>query len=366
MSIPMVDLVEQYNMIKDEIDKAVMEVMETGRFIMGPNVTGFEEEMAEFCETRFAIACASGTDALQIALMAAGLEPGDEVVTTPFTFAATAEVIGLLRAKPVFIDIEEESYNIDPDKIEAAITSKTRAIIPVHLYGQAADMDAINEIAEAKDIPVIEDACQAVGATYKGKKVCGLSDMGCLSFFPSKNLGAYGDGGMILTSDEGLLEQCRWIRDHGSDKRYHHKILGVNSRLDAMQAAILRVKLRHLSDWNDARGDRAALYTELLKDADVVTPSIREYNEHVFHQYSIRVKDRDGLQKQLTEAGIATAIHYPIPLHLQPAYLASADGEGSFPIAEKVSKEVLSLPMYPELKEESIQTIVERIVAFTG
>ena len=366
MNIPMVDLVEQYEKIKKEINKAVMEVMETGRFIMGPNVTGLEEELAEFSGTRFAIGCASGTDALMVALMAAGLQPGDEVVTTPFTFAATAEVIALLCAKPVFIDIEEKTYNLNPEEIEAVITPKTRAIIPVHLYGQSADMDVINQIAKKHGIPVIEDACQAVGAAYKSKPACSLGDMGCLSFFPSKNLGAYGDGGMILTSDEKLLEKCRWIRDHGSDKRYHHRILGLNSRLDAMQAAILRVKLKYLAGWNEARRDRAALYSELMKDANVITPTTQEHNDHVFHQYSIRVKDRDGLQKHLTDAGIATAIHYPIPLHLQPAYQSYGGGVGSLPVAEKVSKEVLSLPMYPELKEEAIQKVVEQIIEFTG
>ncbi len=366
MKIPMVDLVSQYKGIRKELDAAVKEVMESGWFIMGPNVTGFEEEMAAYCGTRHAVACASGTDALLAALMAIGVGPHDEVVTTPFTFVATAEVIALLGAKPVYVDIKPDTYLIDPEAVKAAITDKTRAIIPVHLFGQAADMDQINAAVAGRGITVIEDACQAVGAAYKGKRTCSLGDMGCLSFFPSKNLGAYGDGGMILTSDDDLAKQLRMIRDHGSDRRYHHAILGLNSRLDAIQAAILRVKLKDLDAWNEARKDRAALYSELLKDADVITPVTEEFNDHVFHQYSIRVKNRDALQKQLMDVGIASAVHYPIPLHLQQAFRLPDQAEGSFPVSEKTSQEILSLPMYPELKEEHIQTIVEQIIAQTG
>jgi dTDP-4-amino-4,6-dideoxygalactose transaminase len=363
-TIPMADLVGQYHTIKKEIQKAINEVLESGRFILGPQVKALEEELAAYCETAHAVACNSGTDALQLALMALHLGPGDEVITTPFTFVATAEVIGLLGARPVFVDIDPVTYNIDPEKIEKAVSRKTKAIIPVHLYGQPADMDPINAIAKKHKLPVIEDACQAIGATYKGKKVCSLGKMACLSFFPSKNLGAYGDGGMILTSDPELEMSLRIIANHGQDKRYHHSMLGINSRLDTVQAAILQVRLRHLDNWSEARKDRAALYTELLSDLDIITPVVAETNTHVFHQYSIRVKNRDQLQVHLQEAGVATAIHYPIPLHLQPAYRRFGKGTGSLPVAESVAKEVLSLPMYPELEEDKIHIIVDRISEF--
>ncbi|MBN1780878.1 DegT/DnrJ/EryC1/StrS family aminotransferase [bacterium] len=360
----MADLVGQYHGIKKEIQKAINEVLESGRFILGPQVRALEEELAAYCEAKHAIACNSGTDALQLALMALGVGPDDEVITTPFTFVATAEVIGILGAKPVFVDIDPVTYNIDPSQIEKAVTKKTKAIIPVHLYGQPADMDAILAVAKKHKLPVIEDAAQAVGATYKGRKVCSFGVMACLSFFPSKNLGAYGDGGMILTADPELEKKIRVIANHGQDKRYHHSLLGINSRLDTIQAAILQVRLRHLDAWSEARMDRAALYTELLKPLDVIPPAIAETCTHVFHQYSIRVKNRDRLQDKLQEAGIATAIHYPIPLHLQPAFRHYGKGEGSLPVAESVAKEVLSLPMYPELEEEKIQYIVDQIAGF--
>ena len=365
MNIPMVDLVTQYHRIKKEIDRAVKDVLESGRFIMGPMVATFEEKMASYCGVKYGIACASGTDALMMALMSIGINPGDEVITTPFTFVATAEVIALLGAKPVYVDIEPDTYLIDPDKIEEAITPRTKAIIPVHLYGQSADMDKINTIAKKHKLVVIEDACQAVGATYKEKKVCALGDIACLSFFPSKNLGAFGDGGMVLTSDETLAGKLRMIRNHGSEKRYHHAVLGLNSRLDALQAAILTVKLRYLDEWNEARKDRAALYSELLKDTNVITPVTKDTNGHVFHQYSIRVKNRDELQKYLQQSGIATAIHYPVPLHLQPAFQELKQEKKRFPIAEKTAQEIISLPMYPELKEETIEFIVRKIIEFT-
>ena len=360
----MVDLVNQYQSIRKEMDKAIKGILESGYFVMGPQVEAFEQEMADFSDVKFGVGCASGTEALQIALMTIGIEPGDEVITTPFTFVATAEVIVLFGARPVFVDIDPSTYCIDVEKIEKAVSKKTKAIIPVHLYGQAADMDSINAIAKKHDLPVIEDAAQAVGATYKGKRACGLGDMGCLSFFPSKNLGAYGDGGMVLTSNAQYAEQLRIIRNHGSSKRYHHTLLGLNSRLDAIQAAILRVKLSHLAEWNNARKDRAALYSELLKDANVITPVTADTNEHVFHQYTILSEDRDGLRNHLDKAGISNAIHYPIPLHLQPAYKHLGYKEGDFPTAEEISHKVLSLPMYPELKEESIHYIANKIIEY--
>jgi dTDP-4-amino-4,6-dideoxygalactose transaminase len=361
--IPMADLVGQYKKTRKEIDSAIKAVLESGQFIMGPDVKAFEQDMSAYLGAPHAISCNSGTDALQIALMAIGLKPGDEVVTSPFTFVATAEVIALLGGKPVFADIDPSTYCIDPNRLEKAITRKTKAIIPVHLYGQAADMDAINAIAKKRGIAVIEDACQAIGATYKERKVCTLSDIACLSFFPSKNLGAYGDGGMMVTSDEKLAQAMRMIRNHGSSKRYHHEVLGVNSRLDTLQAAILRVRLNYLDSWSEARRDRAAMYTELFKDMPVVTPVIAETNTHVFHQYSIRVKNRDAVRDALTQAGVDTAIHYPIPLHLQPAFRHFGKGEGQFPISEKTAKEIFSLPMFPELKEEDIHFIVDTVQA---
>jgi len=363
-SIPMADLVGQYHTIRKEIKKAVEEVLESGRFIMGPQVKALEEALSNYSKTEFAIGCNSGTDALQLALMALDVGPGDEVITTPFTFVATAEVIGILGAKPVFVDINPVTYNIDPQKIEKSITGKTKAIIPVHLYGQPADMDAINTIAEKHNLPVIEDACQAIGAKYKDRKVCSLGTMACLSFFPSKNLGAYGDGGMVMTSDPELEKKVRIIANHGQDKRYHHGMLGINSRLDTLQAAILMVRLQHLDEWSEARMDRAALYSELLGKMDIITPVIAETCTHVFHQYSIRVKKRDDLKTYLQAAGIATAIHYPIPLHLQPAFRHYGKGEGSLPVAESIANEVLSLPMYPELEEEKIHYITAKILEF--
>jgi len=360
----MVDLVNQYQNIRKEMDKAIKSVLESGTFIMGPEVEAFEQEMADFTGVKFGIGCASGTEALQIALMTIGIQPGDEVITTPFTFVATAEVIVLFGAKPVFVDIDPLTYCIDVEKIEKAVSKRTKAIIPVHLYGQTADMDPINVIAKKHGLPVIEDAAQAVGAKYKEKPACGLGDMGCLSFFPSKNLGAYGDGGMVLTSNAKYAEQLRIIRNHGSSKRYHHTLLGLNSRLDAIQAAILRVKLSHLAEWNNARKDRAALYSELLKKANVITPVTADTNEHVFHQYTILSEDRDGLRDHLDKAGIANAIHYPIPLHLQPAYKHLGHQKGDFPTAEKISEKVISLPMYPELKEEDIHYIANKIVEY--
>lgn len=364
--IPMVDLALQYKTLKPQIHKAMEEVLKNTRFILGQEVSALESQLASYCETRYGIACGSGTDALQMALMAIGVGPGNEVITSPFTFIATAEVIALLGARPVFVDIDPDTYCIDPMKIEKAISKKTKAIIPVHLYGQSADMDPILEIARDARIFVIEDACQAIGATYKGKKVCSLGDMGCVSFFPSKNLGGYGDGGMIFTSDERLFQTLRMIRDHGSSQKYHHVRLGFNSRLDTLQAAILLVKFQYLDSWNKARRKIAEMYTEFLKNAKVKTPVIQKENTHVFHQYTIQVNDRDGLRKHLENYGISTAIHYPIPLHLQPAFQYLKLKPGQFPIAEEVASRVVSLPMYPELKTNQIHFITEKIIEFTG
>lgn len=365
MKINMVDLKKQYASIKDEIDAEIKDVVESTQFIMGKKVSDFEAGCASYLGVKHAIACASGTDALQIAMMALDIKPGDEIITTPFTFVATAETIALLGAVPVYADILNDTYNIDPSKIEALITKKTKAIIPVHLYGQSVDLDPILEIAKKHKLYVIEDAAQAFGTEYKGKKVGSIGTIGATSFFPSKNLGAYGDAGMVFTQDDALAEKIRMIASHGSKERYVHEILGLNSRMDAMQAAILNVKLKYIDQWNKARDNNARLYKEKLALTDVVTPFTADFSTHIYHQFSIRVKDRKGLQEFLSLKGIPTAVHYPIPLHQQPAFV---DEERSFqlPVAEAVAKEIISLPMYPELTEEEIEYIANAITEFAG
>ncbi|MGE5401625.1 MAG: DegT/DnrJ/EryC1/StrS family aminotransferase [Ignavibacteriales bacterium] len=365
MKINMVDLKKQYASIKDEIDQAISEVVESTQFIMGKKVSDFENACANYLGVKHAIACASGTDALQIAMMALDIRPGDEIITTPFTFVATAETIALLGAVPVYVDIYDDTYNIDPTKIEAAITGKTRAIIPVHLYGQSADLDPIMEIAKKHGLYVIEDAAQAFGTEYNGKKVGSLGTIGATSFFPSKNLGAYGDAGMIFTQDDKLAEKIRMIAAHGSKERYVHEILGLNSRMDTLQASILNVKLKYIDQWNKSRANNAAIYSEKLKDANVVVPFKAGFSTHIYHQFSLRVKDRKGLQEFLSAKGIPTAVHYPIPLHQQPAFV---DESRSFnlPVAEAIAKEIISLPMYPELTQEEITYITDAIIEFVG
>jgi len=366
MNIQMVDVKRQYLKYKKEIDDAVLKVLESGQFINGPDVHKLAEEMQQYLGVKHAIPCASGTDALQLALMALNIGPGDEVITTPFTFVATAETIAILGAKPVYVDIDEKTYNIDPGLIKKAITKKTKAIIPVHLYGQSADMDAILQIANQHKIPVIEDAAQAVGERYKGKPVCSLGLIGCISFFPSKNLGAYGDAGMVVTSDDKLAEKIRMIANHGSKIRYYHELLGVNSRLDTLQAAILRIKLRHLDEWNKKRREIAQYYSGKLKSNAITPPYTAHYAEHIFHQYTILLnEDRDEFQKYLNEKHIPNAIHYPIPLHLQDAFRNHSHyKEGDFPKAEKAASRVISLPMHPDLTREELDFIIETIHSF--
>jgi UDP-2-acetamido-2-deoxy-ribo-hexuluronate aminotransferase len=372
MKILMVDLKIQYDSIKNEIDLSIQDVLNSTQFILGKKVSEFENNCAYYLGVKHAIACASGTDALQIALMALDIKPGDEVITTPFTFVATAETIAILGAVPVYVDIDERTYNLDPAKIEDAITKKTKAIIPVHLYGQAADMDSIMEIAKRQNLYVIEDSAQAFGTEYlpagrqgKGKKVCGFGHIATTSFFPSKNLGAYGDAGMILTQDENLAQKIRMIALHGSKERYIHEVLGINSRMDTLQAAVLNVKLKYIDEWNKARAKNAELYYRRLKDANVILPYVAEYSTHIYHQFTIRVKDRTGLQKHLSEKGIPSAVHYPVPLHLQPAFKTETR-KFDLPVSEKVAKEVISLPMFPELTEEQIDYISNTIIEFTG
>jgi UDP-2-acetamido-2-deoxy-ribo-hexuluronate aminotransferase len=364
MKLQMVDVVGQYKHIKEEVDAAIHSVLDSGMFIQGKEVGEIECAVAGYLGVKFAIGCASGTDALQIAMMALGIGPGDEVITTPFTFVATAETIAILGAKPVYVDIDPATFNIDPSLIEAAITPRTKAIIPVHLYGQPADMDPLLAVARKRSIPVIEDAAQATGASYKGRRVCSLGTVGCISFFPSKNLGCFGDGGMVVTNDAALAESMRVIAAHGSRVRYYHEVLGLNSRLDTIQAAILCAKLPHLEAYNAARRKAAARYGELLSGLPVTPPFVAPGVEHIFHQYTLRVPRRDALAAALREKGIPHGIYYPVPLHLQKAFAMSGGKVGDFPVTERATEEVISLPMHTELTEEHLLFITGAIREF--
>lgn len=364
MQLQLVDIVGQYKRIKEEIDDAVHRVLDSGQFILGKEVTEFENNMARYLGIQHAIGCASGTDALQVAMMALGLKPGDEVITTPFTFVATVETIALLGARPVYVDIDPSTFNIDAPRIEKAITKKTKAIIPVHLYGQPADMDEIMSIAREHKLHVIEDCAQAVGAEYKGRKVGTIASIGCISFFPSKNLGAFGDAGMIVTSDKNLADRMRMIIVHGSKIRYYHDILGVNSRLDSLQAAVLNVKLKHLDEWNSAREKFAQTYDRLFEGVSVVTPSVAVGRTHIFHQYTLRVKRRDALVPHLQQKGIPYAIYYPVPLYRQKAFAIAGTPAESFPVTEQVTREAISIPMHTELTPQMQEHIASAIREF--
>jgi len=349
--IPFVDLAAQQDEIRPHLEKNLHRVLFHGRYVSGPEVTELEDRLARHAGVGHCVAVSSGTDALLIALMALGIGPGDEVITTPFTFIATAETIAILGARPVFVDIDPATYNMDPRGIHAAITPRTRAILPVSLYGQCADFDRINEIARRHGLPVIEDAAQSFGATYKGRPSCSLSTIGCTSFFPSKPIGCYGEGGACLTDDADLAEKMRRIRDHGQDRRYHHAVIGLNGRLDTLQAAVLLAKLEILPREIQARGRIGQRYSTLLSDVAVV-PRIEPWNTSVFAQYTIQVEDREQVQARLHGHGIPTAVHYPIPLHMQPAFSSLGYTNGSLPVAERTAERVISLPMHPYLKEE--------------
>ncbi len=369
MTIPLVDLKAQYNSIKDEIDAAIYGVIRNGQFILGFEVKALEEEMAAYCGTKHAVGVASGTDALHLALIACGIIPGDEVITTPFTFIATAESIAKCGAKPVFVDIDPKTYNIDPSQIESKITPKTKAILPVHLYGQSAAMEQILSIAHKHSLKVVEDSAQALGAEYKGKKVGSLGDAGCLSFFPSKNLGAYGDGGMVVTNDAQIAETVRILRVHGSQATYQHIMHGFNSRLDALQAAILRVKLKHLEEWTELRCDKASLYTKLLSQVNgIEPPHSHQHCRPSYNYYTIRLKDsrcdRNELRKHLESKGIRTAVYYPLSLHLQEVYKYLGYKPGDFPHSELAQEQVVSLPIYPELVKDQITEVVNQVSIF--
>ena len=355
--IPILDLHAQYRSIKPEMDAAVQQVLESGAFALGPAVADFEKQFAAYCGTREAVGVNSGTSALHLALLAAGVGPGDEVITTPFTFVATIAAIEYAGARPVFVDIDPAYYCLDPEQIEAAITPRTKAIMPVHLYGQPADMDPILAIARARSLVVIEDACQAHGAEYRGHRCGSMGLIGCFSFYPGKNLGACGEGGAAVTSDPQLAETMRSLRAWGEETRYTHTRRGFNYRMDGIQGAVLGVKLRHLEGWTEARRERAAVYATALAGTAAVVPQVRPGARHVFHVFAVRVPGRDAVRAQLAEAGVQTGIHYPIPLHLQPAYRDLGFTEGDFPIAERVAGEVLSLPMFPELTDGQIDMI---------
>ena len=373
LKYPMVDLVGQYKKIKPEVDEAVLQVMETAAFINGPAVKQFQENLQNYLGVKHVIPCANGTDALQVALMALDLQPGDEVITTSFTFIATAEVIALLRLTPVLVDVDPDTYNITPEAIEKAITPKTKAIIPVHLFGQCADMHPILQLAEKYNLYVIEDTAQAIGADYtcvesnKIMKAGTIGDIGCTSFFPSKNLGAYGDGGAIFTNNDELAEKMRVVVNHGMAVRYYHDYIGVNSRLDSMQAAVLNIKLKHLDEYTTARQKAAAYYNDAFAGHPKIKhPVTAPFTTHVFHQYTLVLNnvDREGLMKHLADKGIASAIYYPVPLHMQKAYLDPRYREGDFPVTEMLSKSVLSLPIHTELTEEIQKVITEAVLEY--
>jgi dTDP-4-amino-4,6-dideoxygalactose transaminase len=357
--IPYSDLQPQFDAIGGEIRRAILDVLESRQFILGRHVEEFERAFAAYCGVEHAIAVNSGTSALHLALLAAGVNPGDEVITVPFTFAATVATIHYCHATPVFADIDPATCTIDPAQIASLITPKTKAILPVHLYGHPADMDAILEIARRHDIPVIEDAAQAHGAEYKGKRTGGLADLGCFSFYPSKNLGACGEGGMVTTKNPELARTVRLLRDWGQDRKYHHALRGFNYRMEGIQGAILAVKLRHLDVWTEGRRRVAATYNQHL--SRVQRPTEMPWARHVYHTYTIRTPDRSGLQQELQNTGIGTAIHYPIPLHLQPAYADPKWPEGSLPAAEAAAREVISLPMYPELSQENVVAVAQAV-----
>ena len=364
MQVPFVDLRVQYQGIADELKTAVLRVLESQNYVQGPEVEAFEEEFAAMCGVAYAVAVNSGTAALQLSLLALGVGAGDEVITVSHTFIATAEAIAACGATPVFIDINAGTCLINPGQLEAVITPRTKAIVPVHLYGQVADMDAIRAVADRHGIPVVEDACQAHGATYKGQRAGGLGAIGCFSFYPSKNLGTIGEGGAAVTDSRELADTMRKLRDHGQSRRYYHDVMGYNFRMASIQAAPLRVKLPYLDGWNTARREHAARYNQLLAGLPVETPVEESYGHGVYHLYVIRVDDRDGLRAHLSANGISTGIHYPVPIHLQQAYACYRENTTPLPLTESAASRILSLPMYAELTDSQIETVSASITAW--
>jgi len=381
--IPICDLKQQYLALKNELDDALKQVATSGRYILGPQVAALEQEIADFCGCKYAVGVGSGTDALHLALRALGIGPGDEVITTPFSFVATTEAIGLVGATPVFVDVDPQTFNIDPENVEAAITSRTKSILPVHLYGQPCDMDAIVDLANRHDLAIVEDCAQAIGATYREQVVGSIGAAGCFSFFPSKNLGCMGDGGMITTNDRSVYERVEMLRRHGGSVKYHHSELGLNSRLDEIQAAVLRIKLKYLSKWNARRRSIARRYNQLLANVDNVKLP-RELDKDgrfvragqgndksslitsVYHQYTLQLEERDQVAEALRRQGIETFPYYPVPLHLQEVHAQLGYKRGCLPVAERLAQSCLSLPMFPELSEENQQQVVDVLLSATG
>lgn len=358
MPIPLLDLKAQYLTIKEEIDQAVLKVLDSAKYILGPEMKALEQEIADYCGVAHGVAVANGTDALMLVLRAMGVGPGDEVITTPFTFFASAETVAQVGATPVFVDIDPVTLNMDLDKLEAKITPKTKAIIPVHIFGQMLDVERVMEIASRHDLKVIEDCAQAIGAEYQGKRAGSIGHAGTFSFFPTKNLGAYGDAGMVVTNDEHLAAHIRMLRFHGCKTKYYHEEIGYNSRLDEIQAAILRVKLRYLDQWNEARREKASFYNTLLSELPVTVPGADPLAKHVYHLYVLRTQKRQEVMDRLTQVGIASAIYYPVPLHLQKAFRDLGYKQGDFPVAEQACLEALAIPCYPELTDEQQKEIV--------
>jgi len=361
IKVPYLDLKAQYQSIKPEIDSAIAGVLDSGQFVLGSEVTEFEREFADYCGTSHCIALNSGTSALHLALLAAGIGPDDEVITVPFTFVASVAAIAYTGARPVLVDIDPQSFTMDVSAIEAAITPRTKAILVVHLYGQPADMDPIMDIARRHGLVVIEDAAQAHGAKYKGRPVGSIGDMACFSFYPGKNLGAYGEGGAVTTGNPEYARSIRMLRDWGQDAKYHHVLRGFNYRMEAFQGAILRVKLRHLERWTEARRALAGKYNELLGDSGVERPKEMSWARHVYHVYTLRSQDRESLRAALQEDGIQTGVHYPVPVHLQPAYADLGYGRGAFPQAEAAANQVLSIPLYPELSHRAVAEVAAAV-----
>lgn len=361
IQVPFLDLKAQYQSIKPEIDAAIARVLDSCQFVLGSEVAAFEHEFAAYCGTPDCIALNSGTSALHLALLAAGVGPGDEVITVPYTFVASVAAVWYAGARPVLVDIDPRSFTMNPAAIEAAITPRTKAILPVHLYGQPADMDPIMEVARRHRLVVIEDAAQAHGAKYKGRPVGSIGDIACFSFYPGKNLGAYGEGGAVTTSNAEYARTIRMLRDWGQDRKYHHVLRGYNYRMEGFQGAILRVKLRHLEQWTEARRAVVNVYNHLLADAALKLPQEMPWARHVYHVYTVRAEDRDGLQAALLAEGIQTAIHYAVPVHLQPAYADLGYGKGAFPQSEAAAEQVLSLPLYPELSEQAITQVASAV-----
>ncbi len=360
MNIPMVDLKGQYQNLKTEIDAAILQALGETRFILGPNVQAFEQETADYLGVKHAISCASGTDALHLALLAAGIGEGDEVITSPFTFIATAEAIRYVGAVPVFVDIQPDSMNIDPERIREAITPKTRAIIPVHIFGQAAEMDDVMAIANEHGLQVIEDCAQSFGSHYRMQMTGSIGDLGAFSFFPSKNLGCYGDGGLVTTQSDELAAKIKTYRNHGSSQPYHHDVIGYNSRLDELQAVILRIKLKHIDEYNQGRKRVALSYNQQLADSKIITPVIPQDHDHVFHQYTVLADNRDEIKEHLLSKQIACAVYYPIPLHKQQAF---ADAPAvSLPVTEDISQRCVSFPIFPEMTEEQVTSVAQAVL----